>query len=272
MICILRLSVRRLRENWQQEAPAPERPEWAQEFSRSEDMQRLFAWDRSRTLDRNPIAWLQEYSWTARLTKWGWLAAVFAAELVVLSGWDPRHAPESRLFVPAGLALAVAFSAVGSFRREQETGLLELLLVTPLSVRQLLGGRVWGICCHYFPAVSVFLVLAWGDHALNQRAFPLGDWVWVFLAGLLSMIVAGLYLSLGRLNFFLAWLLTWILAFVFPFVAMNWLTTWYDLQKSTVMGLALGFQVAVLFVAWLLLERKVRLRTFVTRKEQKLAL
>ena len=271
VIGILRLSARRLQENWQQQAPAQERPEWVEEFSRSQDVQRVFAWNKSRTLDRNPIAWLQEYSWTARLTKWGWLAAAFVAELVVMGGWDPKHTPESRLFVPAGLALAVAFSAVGSFRREHETGLLELLLVTPLSVRQLLGGRVWGICCHYFPAISVFLVLAWGDRALNSRTFPLSDWVWIFLTGLLAMVVVGLYLSLGRLNFFLAWLLTWILAFVLPFVATGLMSD-NGLQWSTAVGVSLLFQSAIALITWVLLERKVRLRTFVIRKEQKLAL
>jgi ABC-type transport system involved in multi-copper enzyme maturation permease subunit len=271
VIAILQLSARRLRETWQQQAAAPERPEWVEEFSRSEDMQTVFAWNKGRTLDRNPIAWLQEYSWTARLTKWGWLLAVFVAELVVMSGWDPRHTPESRLFLPAGLALAVAFSAVGSFRREHETGLLELLLVTPISVRQLLRGRVWGICCHYFPAVSVFLVLAWGDHALNARAYPVSDWVWMFFFGLLSTIVVGLYLSLGRFNFFLAWLLAWALAFVVPAVAAGLMSD-DGLARGTAVALALGFQVAIGLFAWGLLERKVRLRTFVTRKEEKLAL
>jgi hypothetical protein len=37
-------------------------------------------------------------------------------------------------------------------------------------------------------------------------------------------------------------------------------------------GLPLAFQLAIGLIAWFLLERKIRLRTFVTRKEQKLAL
>jgi len=269
---ILKLSARQLRETWQEQAAAPEQPEWVEEFSSAPEVQMIFSWNKSRTLDRNPIAWLQEYSWTARLTKWGWFLVVLVAELVVLGSADPRDAPHSRFFLPAGLSLAIAFSAVASFRRENETGLLELLLVTPLSVRQLLRGRIWGICCHYFPAVSVFLVLAWGDHLLNQRAYPTTHLVWTFLLAFFSMTIVGLYFSLGKLNFFLAWLLTWTLAFLLPIATTIALVRWDELPRITVFGLPLAFQIAIGLIAWFLLERKIRLRTFVTRKDQRLAL
>jgi hypothetical protein len=269
---VLKLSAARLRESWQEQTAAPERPEWVAGFSSAPEVRAIFAWNQNRTLDRNPIAWLQEYSWTARLTKWGWFLVVLVAELVVLGGWEPRRAPESRLFLPVGLALAVAFSAVGSFRRENETGLLELLLVTPLSERQLICGRVWGICCHYFPAVSVFLVLAWGDYLLNPRAYPTNQLAGTFLLSLFSMMTVGLYLSLSRLNFFLAWLLTWAMAFLVPLSATIALLSRADLPQAAVVGLPWVFQVAIASLALFLLERKIRLRTFVTRKEQKLGL
>jgi ABC-type transport system involved in multi-copper enzyme maturation permease subunit len=269
---ILKLSNRRLRQTWQEQAAAPERPQWVEGFSRAPEVQAIFAWDKSRTLDRNPIAWLQEYSWTARLTKWGWFLAVLVAELVVMRGWDPRPAPQSRWILPMGLALAVAFSAVGSFRRENETGLLELLLVTPLSVRQLVCGRIWGICCHYFPAVSIFLVLAWGDLMLNQRAYPTGQLAWLFLVALFSTMTVGLYLALGRLNFFLAWLLTWGLAFLAPLSVTIALLRRGNLPQAAVVGLPLVFEIAIGSLVLFLLDRKIRLRAFVKRKEQKLGL
>jgi ABC-type Na+ efflux pump permease subunit len=265
---VLKLSAARLRESWQEQTAAPERPEWVEGFSSAPEVRAIFAWNKNRTLDRNPVAWLQEYSWTARLTKWGWFLVVLVAELAVMGGWEPRRAPESRWFLPAGLALALAFSAVASFRREYETGLLELLLITPLSVRQLLRGRIWGICCHYLPAVSIFLVLACGDYVLNPRAYLTSQLVWAFVLGLFSMMMVGLYLSLGRLNFFLAWLLTWTLSFLIPIVATIGLMPPDDI----LFGLPLIFQVVMAVVAWFLLERKIRLRTFVTRKEQKLGL
>jgi hypothetical protein len=146
-VSILWASVRRLQATWQQDSAGPEQPRWVKLFSSSEFWQSFFRWNTSRTLDRNPIAWLQEYSWTARLTKWGWLVVVLVTEFVLLTRFGARRSPFWQPLLTVALGLGIAFSAVGSFRREQETGLLELLLVTPLSVRQLLGGRFWGICC-----------------------------------------------------------------------------------------------------------------------------
>jgi ABC-type transport system involved in multi-copper enzyme maturation permease subunit len=151
---ILGASVRQLQATWQQDSAGPEQPRWVKLFSSSEFWQSFFHWDTSRTLDRNPIAWLQEYSWTARLTKWGWLVVVLVTEFVLLTNFGARRSPFWQPLLTVALGLGIAFSAVGSFRREQETGLLELLLVTPLSVRQLLGGRFWGICCGALPAPS----------------------------------------------------------------------------------------------------------------------
>jgi ABC-type transport system involved in cytochrome c biogenesis permease component len=97
------------------------------------------------------------------LTKWGWLVVVLVTEYVVLTRFATGRSPFWQPLLAVALGLGIAFSAVGSFRREQETGSLELLLVTPLTMRQLLGGRFWGICCHYFPALALLCVGWSGD-------------------------------------------------------------------------------------------------------------
>jgi len=96
--------------------------------------------------------------------------------------------------------------------------------------------------------------------------------VWPFLFGLFSIMVFGLCFSLGEFNFFLAWLLTWILALLLPFLAIIELSFRYDFRASIAFGVPLAFQAAMGLLAWVLLERKIRLRTFVTRKDQKPAL
>jgi hypothetical protein len=50
---------------WHEETAAPDQPRWVVLFSTSEFWQRAFRWNKGRTLDRNPMAWLQEYSWPA---------------------------------------------------------------------------------------------------------------------------------------------------------------------------------------------------------------
>jgi len=106
--------------------------------------------------------------------------------------------------------LGVAFSAAASFRREQQSGLLQLLLVTPHAEQRLLRGRFWGICWYYFPAIGLLWVGWLGDQLLNPVFFR-NELMAAMVPNpvvFVSITVAGLYLSLSRLNFFLAWLLT----------------------------------------------------------------
>src|SRR5205823_3134907 len=106
------------------ELAAPEKTEWVQGFSESAFWQQVFRWEKSRTLDHNPVAWLQEYSWTARLTKWGWCLCILIGEFVILQDWNDRALVPRQLPLIGVLSLAIAFSSVGSFRRERQSGLL----------------------------------------------------------------------------------------------------------------------------------------------------
>jgi hypothetical protein len=269
---LMNASVDLLKRTWQQEAAGSEQPRWVRWFSNSKDWQAFFRWNKSRTLDRNPVAWLQEYSWTARLTKWGWLIAAIFAEFVVLAGTDILNSPTWQLLVTVTLGLGVSFSAVRSFRREHEIGVLELLLVTPLSGLQLLRGRLWGICCHYLPAIAVLLVGWDGDRILNSKAYS-SDPLALILPNPLAFVaimIVGLYLSLGRMNFFIAWLLTWTIAFLIPNLLALSLVPLAGVHKMTAVVLASAFQGVLAVSMWFLLNRKMRLRAFVAEKRPSL--
>jgi ABC-type transport system involved in multi-copper enzyme maturation permease subunit len=262
---VLHLSVRRLAATWQDESAAPEQPAWVKLFSDSEFWRTAFRWDHRRTLDRNPTAWLQEYSWTARLTKWGWLLLLVMAEFVLLVNWESRRLPGWQPAIAAALGAGVAFSAAGSFRRERQAGLLELLLVTPLSPGQLIRGRLWGIGCHYLPAIAVLLVGWFGDLALNPRLYrasPTGL-VSLNLLGFVCVSIVGLFLSLGRLNFLLAWLFTWVGAYLLPFVGSIVLLRLGQLTPSAAWAAQSALQVALSAACCFLLWRSLHLRTFV---------
>jgi ABC-type Na+ efflux pump permease subunit len=258
---LMRLSVRVLRETWDQDAAATERPKWVAIFSDSSFWQEVFHWEHSRTLDRNPMAWLQEYSWTARLTKWGWfLGLLFAEDLALFHfpGWQPE--------LTTILSLGVAFSATGSFRRERQAGLLEILLVTPLSVRQLMAGRLWGIFVHFIPALVLLMVCWNADRLLNHREFYANPFVFVNPNpfAFLALMVVGLYLSLWRLNFLLVWLLTWTLAFFLPAISTVVLGRFEGLGLITSAALVSSFQIALTAACWLLMRRNMVQRRFVS--------
>ena len=108
-----------------------------------------------------PIAWLQQYSWKARLSKWGLCLAFLLVEVAA------RNADEERLNNPSGVAADAGrdytFGGVSSFLEEKRSGALELLLVTPIPVNKLIFGRVWGLWKQFLPAGVVLACgyLAW---------------------------------------------------------------------------------------------------------------
>lgn len=260
---ILQESASRLRDRWQEEVTAPPEPSWVKVFSSSRFWRSAFRWNKQRTLDRNPIAWLQEYSWTARLTKWGWFGLLLSAELVVMLwyrmfdffAWQVRFA-----FV---VALGMAFSAAWSFRRERQSGALELVLVTPLQARHLIGGRIWGLWCHFFPAVALLLFL-W---MFNPFYMPRRHiWMfWCFCASFLTVPVIGLHFSLTRLHFLAAWLLTSAIGVWLPYLAVSHLIRYARRYMSMPVPphwYVVVAQLLVALIACALLYRNLSRRTF----------
>jgi ABC-type transport system involved in multi-copper enzyme maturation permease subunit len=269
-ISILKLSAMLLKRNWQTQTADFEPPRWVKNFSASPFWQEFFYWNKSRTLDRNPVAWLQEYSWTARLTKWGWLLLLLFAEFnIIVGNWTGVGSPGWQVLLTTMLALGVAFSATGSFRRERETGLLEVMLVTPLSVRQLLRGRLWGIFVHYFGAMAVLIAGYIGDRYLNKRLYSEGFFAFLFPNPLafLAVMMTGLYLSLFRLNFLIAAIGAWVLAFVAP--ELTSLALGQVLRSaSAVVWISIGLELALIGAVWALASYRMSSRSFVTATDK----
>ena len=112
------------------------------------------------------------------------------------------------------LLISIAYVAAGSFRRERETGALELILVTPLSERQIVNGRLRGLWSQFLPtfvlwaAVVIYLSTAytrWNPSELIE-----------FTAAYFIVPVIGLYFSLRSRYVLLAWLATIAVCFAVP--------------------------------------------------------
>jgi ABC-type Na+ efflux pump permease subunit len=119
------------------------------------------------------------------------------------------------------LLLSMAAAAAGSFRRERESGVLELLLVSPLDASTIVFGRIRGLFAQFLPSVVlilvgwIFLVTLWPDSATDQL------WPVVRFAALsLAIPCLGLYASLRTRNFISAFLLAVVLGWGVP-----WLTS-----------------------------------------------
>jgi ABC-type Na+ efflux pump permease subunit len=164
---VVAFAARQVERSWRDKVPSLRREGLVRRYC-APLFRRRFARQMSRTLEWNPIAWLQEYSWKARLSKWGLCLAFAIAESLTV----PRGGPSSIqvyffvLFVlQLILALVMTFVGVSSFLAEKRTGALELILITPISASQIIFGRVWGLWKQFLPAA---LVLAAG--------FEIGCW------------------------------------------------------------------------------------------------
>jgi ABC-type transport system involved in multi-copper enzyme maturation permease subunit len=68
-LAVSRFAAARLERSWQDKVPSPRRESFIRRYC-APLWRRRFRRKMQRTLDWNPIAWLQQYSWKARLSKW----------------------------------------------------------------------------------------------------------------------------------------------------------------------------------------------------------
>jgi ABC-type transport system involved in multi-copper enzyme maturation permease subunit len=209
--------VARRLERSRQERPATARQLWWQNYLFAPRFwKELFRSKMRRTLERNPIGWLQQYSTGARMTKWGWCLFIVIAECMLVPIVDPWYDllwPQYWLLLLVALSLAA--SAASSFRRERETGALELILVTPLSELEIILGRLFGLWKQFLPALGMLLaVLAfllhigppwdqWHGESYLERDLAVAALVACTFA---TLPVVGLYFSLSLKHFLSAWL------------------------------------------------------------------
>lgn len=215
LILAVVFAANRIRHSWQEEPPSV----------RVQRIQRVFVqpvmwvgllrrWMRWK-LERNPVGWLEQRRWSGRLVIWTWFAIIISVQSAALAdnGFSWNYGDWERTLAWA-LTLSLAASAAGSFRRERETGVLELLLVSPLRSTEILGGRLRGLWGQFLPAV-VALLGVWVYFAV---IFPRGrsEIIWFFATTYLVVPVIGLYWSLRCRHFLSAFLLTLAFAIAIP--------------------------------------------------------
>jgi ABC-type transport system involved in multi-copper enzyme maturation permease subunit len=112
-------------------------------------------------LEQNPVGWLEQRSLSGRVFMWGWLGLVVAFYGVGLAFDDIyQEFDEGHAWMVSILLGSLALSAAISFKRELETGLFELMLVSPLKTEKIIGGRIRGLWSQFTPAF-VLLMIFW---------------------------------------------------------------------------------------------------------------
>lgn len=266
-----------LRRVWQ-DKPASEAWIWFQRVFCTPFIWRAFfeRWIR-RKLESNPIGWLEQRQWTGRTAIAAWLAVIITFYLAMLQDASPyrRFSTGIQSSMACLLALSLAVAAAGSFRRERELGVMELLLVTPLGARRIALGRLRGLWEQFLPATA--LLLAMWIYIAATFGNP-ADWPRIVFAAttLTTIPVVGLYFSLRERSLIgaLAWtvliglLLPRSLPAVLPFLdfldleALR-LAPWSPWEMGSGLWLlAAACQVAVALLYWRRLQTVLRQREF----------
>jgi ABC-type transport system involved in multi-copper enzyme maturation permease subunit len=202
-----------LRHNWQDKPKSKRQTETEKFFCSPVFLTGVFrAWMR-RSLERNPIGWLEKRRVTGRIMSWIWLAIMGSFTTTLAYGGSGLNAREFNPLMWM-LLISIAYVAAGSFRRERETGALELILVTPLSERQIINGRLRGLWSQFLPTFLLWAAVVIYLSTAVQRWRP-GDLI-EFTAAYFIVPVVGLYFSLRSRFVLLAWLATMAVCFAVP--------------------------------------------------------
>ncbi len=275
LVMAVLLAAARIRRVWREEPPSQRQLWWRNTFCTPVlGVNILHRWMRWK-LEHNPIGWLEQRSWSGRLVTWGWLAVMVSLYSVALTDSNFFHSYGfMHRITSLFLALTIAASAAGSFQRERETGVLELLLVSPVGEPAIISGRVRGLWGQFLPTVVLLLgVWAYCGTILPQQSDA--QVIWFYGATFFSLPVIGLYFSLRCRNFMSAFLWTLGVGMLLPVMLppivglMKWLLDsdetpfYWEASRSFWAGC---WQIAIASVCWPLLTRRLRNRSFALEK------
>jgi ABC-type transport system involved in multi-copper enzyme maturation permease subunit len=215
---VLRCAAWRIRKNWRQQPNNLGLEKAEAVFCRpmiGKDF--LTRWLR-RTLERNPVGWLERRTWSGRMITWIWCGVMTLIYCAVSSSAfsNPGFIMVQNFLVYL-LICSMSASAAGSFRRERDNGVMELLLVSPIGEWRLIEGRLRVLWMQFAPAFGLlFAVWAWWDSFNTSEQMPLLAKSASYLTIFLTLPIIGLYFSLAKKNFISAFLWTLFIGGILP--------------------------------------------------------
>jgi ABC-type transport system involved in multi-copper enzyme maturation permease subunit len=264
------LAGRSLRRHRQDSGPSPFF-EWCREtFCVPIVWRSLLRRSMRRSLERNPVGWLEHRSWHRRVVGGGWLLAM-SVLLSLLTVDSQLCYPDEMGFwmVVLGSLLAgsTALTAAASFHRERETGVMELLLISPLRERQIVGGRLRAIWAQFLPAGALLVTaFCWMESLFDWEQ---KEQLLQIAPGFVLLPVIGLYFSLRCRHVLGALLWTLAAGLLAPWLAAALVCPTSGGNTDTVRLpralTVLGGQVLITLFLWRLTELDLRHRRFAYR-------
>jgi ABC-type Na+ efflux pump permease subunit len=256
-----------IERSWQDKGPSRQHEELEKRYC-TPVFQRSFSRRMQRVLDRNPISWLQQYSWKARLTKWGLCLAFLLIECVVVT-IDFHLLDSTQTDLLLILAGAGTFVGVNGFLAEKRNGALELLLVTPVPINKIIIGRAVGLWKQFLPASLLLALcdLANGsrDGELHFTSFLVNYYLpprLVLACFFLALPFCATYFALRLKNLIAAAVLTWVALFIPPFVAGGLVFFELNRDATTYCTLLIAANFALVLLVCFLLRHSLSRRIY----------
>ena len=136
--------------------------------------------------------------------------------------WVQSRGGTSFFWILGSLAATMAFAAVNSFQRERVSGVMELILVAPLSPEQIIFGRLKGIWGQFLPAALLWLGIEQLATISGLRRSATDEPAVALFAAAVFLAVpsVGLRCSLLPLPMLANWIITLALVALAPALAM----------------------------------------------------
>ena len=107
------------------------------------------------------MGWLERYATRRRVTALVWSCVIMLVDSWLIARRQPwTYFEFAQMWIAILLTLNLTFEAATLFRQERHNGVLELLLVTPLSVDRLVIARLSSFWKRFFPPVALALGLS----------------------------------------------------------------------------------------------------------------
>jgi ABC-type transport system involved in multi-copper enzyme maturation permease subunit len=225
-VLVAKFAALRLAQSWRDKPPSIRKQKLEKQYC-TPVLHKWFACYKRRAMSVNPVVWLVQYSWRARLLKWLLCLVCCLVECAVVyvygktGEYGEWQSWQQVLFF--GLLIIVVFVATVGISREKHSGALELILVSPLSVRQIILGRVFGLWRQFLPTVLVIT----GSYCVilrGQRYYEAKTWFpfWVVVDFFVVLPFLSFYFALAFKNVVAAIIANFGVMFISAEIGLFW--------------------------------------------------
>ena len=219
-VLLIGMASSRTRSIWQEAPPSAQQERRRRTWLVPRYWLGRFATERRRRLDRNPLGWLQQHSTWARTSTLAWCGLILLANSLLLLSRHPwERFNETQVWLGILFSVQMTFTAVTTFRQERDSGALELLLVAPMSPREIVFRQLCGFWRRFLPSTLILVLLIEALEALDVASRS-GMNVSVFvLMNYFTAPLIGVYASARFQSFTAGFLVTSIFSLLLPLAA-----------------------------------------------------